>query len=522
MLRLAGVVDLVGSSVVVTYVSAAVVIGCNGGDLASPGSHAGDGGAKVSIPGVTGLVAGNGVPIPDPPLPDPCAALDVAVMRCGPTDACPALTCTCGVVQQTIEVAGSCGRFGACLTGISCPAACAHSDLLSAGALSDCVQAGVCVTDADCTNPARPRCLVALDGTSGHCVDGQVDSECYRDADCAASVCVAFDQGPRVCVDNQMGGPCNRDDQCPAPASGTGRSQCVLPAGDFVGRCSDGTTGSACVTVYDCLPGYACAQLLGDSLGTCTSRAQGAPCAVNGDCAQGRCVDVGDPNTGGTLGVCDTGDLGTRCLKPSDCLSGFCSGAPADSPGGAVCTDGADGAPCIIDADCATQLCASRGAGGPLGQCTDGMQGSPCWGPNSTQSQCEAGLVCQGGGAAGTCITAGSVGAPCQQDSDCLAQKCALAALPAPGLAVCTEGKRGQRCQDSSQCDAGLHCVSSGTFSVCVAGAPGDPCRVAGDCASGTCLSMSGATASCTGVADLASCGVMGSCVAGVCLPVCM
>jgi hypothetical protein len=453
MLRLARVVDLVVSSVVVTCVSAAVVIGC------SRSSHAGDGAAKVSIPGVTGLVAGNGVPIPDPPLQDPCA-----------------------------------------------------------GVPSACGQVGVCVTDADCTNPARPRCLVALDGTSGHCVDGQVDSECYRDADCASSVCVAIDQS-RVCVDKQMSSICNRDDQCPAPASGTGRSHCVLPAGGFVGQCSDGTVFSACVTAGDCLPGYACA--VQSSHGTCTSRAQGAPCAVNGDCAQGRCVDVGDPNTGGTLGVCDTGDLGTRCLKPSDCLSGFCSGAPADSPGGAVCTDGANGAPCIIDADCATQLCASRGAGGPLGQCTDGMQGSPCWGPNSTQSQCEAGLVCQGG-AAGTCITAGSVGAPCQQDSDCLAQKCALAALPAPGLAVCTEGKRGQRCHDSSQCDAGLRCLSNNTIGVCVAGAPGDPCRGGGDCASGTCFSTSGATADCTGVADLGSCGAMGSCVAGVCLPVCM
>jgi hypothetical protein len=228
-------------------------------------------------------------------------------------------------------------------------------------------------------------------------------------------LCVAIDPSSRVCVDKQMSSICNRGDQCPAPASGTGRSDCILLAGDFLGRCSDGTTGSDCVTADDCLPGYACAQLVAGSLGTCTSRAQGAPCAVNGDCAQGRCVDAGDPNVGGTFGVCDTGELGTRCLKPSDCLSGFC--------GSAVCTTGAKGAPCIIDADCATQLCASAGPGvsAPPGQCTDGMQGSACWGPNSTQSQCEAGLVCHGG-VAGTCITAGSVGAPCQRDSDCLAQ----------------------------------------------------------------------------------------------------
>jgi hypothetical protein len=523
MLRLGGVVELVVSSVVVACVGAAVVIGCGRAEPTSQGAHAGDAGATVSVPGVTGLVAGNGVPIPDPPLPDPCATLGIAVMACGATGACAALTCTCGGVQQTIEVAGSCGKFGACLTGISCPAACAHPDLLGAGAPSACVQAGVCMTDADCTNPARPRCLVAGKDTSGHCVNGQVDSECYRDADCPSpSVCVAIGPGPRVCIDNQMGGgPCNRDDQCPATANGTGRNHCVLPAGGFVGQCSNGAMFSACDTATDCLAGYGCAGH-GSPPGTCTSRAQGAPCAVNGDCAQGRCVDVGYPGTStqGTFGVCETGDLGTSCLRPSDCLSGFCPVPPGGTPGGAVCTTGANGAACIIDADCATQLCAIASPNGSPGQCTDGMQGSPCWGTNG--KQCQAGLVCAGIGAAGTCVTAGSVGAPCQQDSDCLAQKCALPALPS-GPGVCTEGKRGQRCDNGSQCDAGLHCFSGGSYGICLAGAPGDPCRVAGDCASGTCLGTSGATpVSCSGVGDPASCGVTGSCVGGVCLAVCM
>jgi hypothetical protein len=505
VLRLAGLVDLAVSFVFVICVGAAVATGCGGRSPVAADSGAADG--EVSIPGVTGLVAGNGVPIPDPPHQDPCATLGVAVTTCGPTDACPALTCACAGVQQKIEVAGSCMMFGACLTGVSCPAACSHSDLLGAGVPSACVQAGVCVTDADCTNPARPRCLVALDGTSGHCVGGKVLSECYSDADCASSVCVAVAPGTRLCVDEQMTSICNRDEQCPAPASGTGRSHCVLPAGVFLGSCSAGTNGSPCVTSDECLPGYGCAQQGAGLIGQCTSHAQGAPCAVNGDCAQGRCVV--DPNS---FGVCDTGELGTRCLKASDCLSGFC--------GGGACTTGAKGAPCIIDADCATHSCAGPGAGVDfVAQCTDGTQGSACWAPNG--KQCQAGLVCKSGGGAGTCFVVGSVGAPCQQDSDCLAQKCATAALPAPGLAVCTEGKRGQRCHDSSQCDAGLHCLSNGTLGVCVAGAPGDACRVAGDCASGTCLSMSGATASCAGVADLGSCGV-GSCVAGVCFPVCM
>jgi hypothetical protein len=510
--RIAGSVDLVVPYVLIVFL-AAVTTGCGGAALSPADSGAADGSRDgspvVAIPGVTGLVAGNGVPIPDPPLHDPCATLGVAVRTCGPTDACPALTCACGGVQQTIEVAGSCIMFGACLTGVSCPAACSNSDLLAAGNLSACVEEGSCMTDKDCTNPARPRCLVALDGAGGHCGSGQVNSECYRDADCSSSVCVAVAPGSRVCVDEQTSSICNRDDQCAAPMSGTGQSHCVLPPGTFLGSCSAGTNGSPCVTSDECLAGYGCAlQGAVSILGECTSHAQGAPCAVNGDCAQNRCVSD-DPNH---FGVCDTGALGTRCVKASDCLSGFC--------GGGACTTGAKGAPCIIDADCSTHLCAGPGAGVDfVAQCTDGMEGSACWGRNS--AQCEAGLVCDSGGGAGTCFAVGSVGAPCQQDSDCLSQTCALPLIPIPNVAVCTEGMRGQRCHDSSQCDAGLHCLSNGTLGVCVAGVPGDPCRVAGDCASGTCLDMVSPSASCAGVANLGSCGA-GSCVAGECLPVCM
>jgi hypothetical protein len=507
VLRLAGAVDLVVPSVLAFFL-AATATGCGGTALSSADSGAADGAPAVEIPGVTGLVAGNGVPIPDPPLQDPCATLGVAAMTCGPTDACPAITCSCGGAQQRFEVSGSCMMFGACLTGVSCPAACSHSDLVAAGNLSACVQAGVCLTDQDCINPTSPHCLRGLDGGSGHCVSGQRYSECYGDADCASATCVAVGGTSRVCIDKDP--ICNRNDQCGAPASGTGKMTCVLPPGGFTGTCTDGRQGAACVTPDDCLSGDACAVLDQGSVGTCTSRVQGAPCAVNGDCAQGRCVDVGNPNP---LGVCETGELGTSCLKPSDCLAGFC--------GNAVCTTGANGAVCLMDGDCATHLCASVGPPSNLpGQCTDGMQGSPCWGPYG--KQCAAGLVCQGMGGAGTCIAAGSVGAPCQQDSDCLAQKCAKPMLPIPNLAACTEGKRGQRCHDSSQCDAGLHCLSNGTLGVCVAGAPGDPCRGAGDCASGTCQSLMAPPApSCTGVADLGSCG-MGACVAGLCLPLCL
>jgi hypothetical protein len=457
---------------------------------------------------VTGLVASNGVPIPDPPLKDPCAALGVAVASCGALDTCPPLTCDCGGVPKEIEVSGSCGFSRHCLTAVSCAAVCAIPDL-GASALPGCVYPGVCKGDVDCTDPGTPSCLLAPADTSGICVSRKGGSACYRDSDCVSSVCVAIPGGNRFCQDAGVKGSiCNRDDQCPVVTAGVGKSACIIPDGEFYGPCTDGTNGAPCLAGDDCVPGDTCAQLVpGGFGGQCTSGAQGAPCAVDADCDQGVCI--GQPSTWGT---CQTGEVGSTCRSASDCHTGFCVASK--------CTTGTNGSTCISDTDCAMHVCASLGAAMP-GQCTDGQQGSPCWGVDG--KQCQAGLICQGMTFPGACLVPGIVGAPCQSDGDCMAGKCGGVPQGPPGLALCTEGKRGQRCRDTSQCDPGLQCISNGLSGVCVAGAPGDPCHTPADCMHGMCMDRPGTRPSMcnAGTADLTPCGMLGMCVAESCLPVC-
>jgi hypothetical protein len=389
--------DLLASLVPVVLLAAAPM-GCGGGSALTPkdsgaadglsqdgapsdgASHGGD--TQDGAPGATGLVAANGTRIPDPPLKDPCTALGIASKSCGPDDVCPALTCDCGGVQQKIEVAGSCKSSRVCLTGVSCPDVCTAPNFAT-DTLFVCLYAGVCSTDADCTDPKKPTCLRSLDGSRGHCVFGQKGSDCYRDADCATGACVAMMGGPRWCQDKQVGSSCNRDEQCDSPTNGIGKSACVLRPGEFQGVCSDGSEPAPCLSTTDCLPGYACAKLVAGEFGQCTSRGKGAVCAVDADCAQGLCV-----SPSGTWGQCGTGEVGALCADGNDCHSGFCFSAK--------CSAGTTGSPCVLDTECATHMCASAGPGALMpGQCTDGKLGSPCWGAFSTQ--CGAGLHCTGG-----------------------------------------------------------------------------------------------------------------------------
>lgn len=404
VLRPAGLVNL-GVSFVFVVSFGAATLGCGGGAALAPtdsGSGndavthdavdgaAGDGAATEGgiVPGATGLLAGNGAPIPDPPLKDPCTVLGVASKSCTANDACPALTCDCGGVPQTIDLTGTCALSGACLTGVSCPDFCATPNFAT-DRLFVCLIDGVCDTDADCS-ASKPRCLRSLDGSRGHCVFLTPGSDCYRDADCATSACVAMRGGERWCQDKQPGSSCNRDDQCDAPANGIGKSACVLRPGEFQGVCTDASERAPCLASTDCLPGYGCAKLIAGEFGQCTSRGKGAPCAVDTDCAeQGLCV-----SPSGTWGTCDTGEAGATCTDGDDCHSGFCFATK--------CTDGTTGSPCVLDTECATHMCASAGPGALMpGQCTDGKLGSPCWGVLSTQ--CAAGLHCTGVAGSETC-----------------------------------------------------------------------------------------------------------------------
>jgi hypothetical protein len=380
----------------------AAALGCGGGASLTPadsgaadGLRPGDGAVnEADVAGATGLLAANGVTIPDPPLKDPCTTLGVAAKSCAPHDACPAVICNCGGVQQKIEVTESCGASGACLTGVSCPEVCAAPNF-AIDTLFLCVQSGVCDSDADCAS-ANPRCLRSLDGSRGHCVFQQTGSDCYRDADCASSSCVALRDSGRVCEDQQVGSGCNRDDQCDAPSSGIGKSSCVLPPGEFRGECSDASETAPCLASADCLPGYGCAKLGPLGFGQCTSGTKGAPCGADADCGHGLCVSPDSATA--TWGKCDTGEVGATCTVGNDCRSGFCFASK--------CTAGTTGSPCILDQECASEMCASAGPGALMpGQCTDGKLGSPCWGVFSTQ--CAPGLNCADG-TPGSCVAAGA------------------------------------------------------------------------------------------------------------------
>jgi hypothetical protein len=120
------------------------------------------------------------------------------------------------------------------------------------------------------------------------------------------------------------------------------------------------------------------------------------------------------------------------------------------------------------------------------------------------------------------CIATGGVGDACQKDADCLNGKCGGNPGSPAGIAVCTDGKLGQRCRDSTQCATGLHCVANSSAGVCVGGIAGDPCSGASDCKSGSCSGaglMDGVT--CLPNQDLQRCGEQGTCAAGSCFSIC-
>jgi hypothetical protein len=366
----------------------------SGADVSGAGAHGADG-----FPGVTGLVASNGVPIPDPNLKTTCASFGAVVSTCSLSNKCPPLSCDCaGGNKVMIDVPVSCEAFGRCLTAVSCAAACELGDA-ARGDLEICVYQGVCKTDGDCPDD-NPRCLLAPGQASGICESGF--GRCFQDADCLSGPCVAAG-GVRICSDRKSGSICNRHDQC---ADGT----CVLAGGAFAGSCTNGTNGAPCLDAAQCLASYTC--VANSPLeGMCSSHGKGAPCATDDDCLQGLC---GRGDFG--LGKCDTGEPGAPCMDASDCRSPrvpICYQR--------ACSAGTNGSPCAGDADCATLKCASIAPGLRTGQCTDGKAGSPCTGARS--EQCEAGLRCISNGFNGVCV-AGAAGDPCLRGADCASGEC--------------------------------------------------------------------------------------------------
>ncbi|MCA9608931.1 MAG: matrixin family metalloprotease [Myxococcales bacterium] len=282
-----------------------------------------------------------------------------------------------------------------------------------------------CSTHSACGG-ADDYCLSYPDG-NGYCGAG-----CTTDADCAGDRCQTLSNGARQCVRYDGASPSCAPSGGPAPG---------------------------CTSDSDCEPGERCDR------GVCVAAGGGAvplggACTDHGECASGTCF-------GGTCTqTCDWPDGG--------CPSGFyCDGLATGACGAGVCLAGSPGAgavgdPCNDNTDCSNFYCF-------LGLCSE-----PC--NPETVGACPGGGVCQVGALAcrGACGAAGSLGDPCDANSECASEMCATTGEDR----FCT-----QLCDASSPCPEGYGCTSAGAVNVCVpnGGALGGDCAANEDCATGIC-----------------------------------
>lgn len=301
-----------------------------------------------------------------------------------------------------------------------------------------------CSAHSECGG-ADDYCLSYPDG-NGYC-----GSVCTSDADCGGDRCLTLSNGARQCV--------RYDGASPSCTGGGG-----------------GPAPGGCTTDSDCASGERCDR------GVCISAGGGATplggaCAAHGECASGTCFD----------GVCTQ-----TCDWPvGACPSGFyCDGLATGACGAGVCLAGTSGAAaigegCSENTDCANFYCF-------LGVCSE-----PC--NPETVGACPGGGVCQVGALAcrGACGAAGSLGDPCDANTQCASGMCAASGEDR----FCTN-----LCDASSPCPEGYGCTSAGAVDVCVpnGGALGGECAANEDCATGICA-FEDERAYCTRICDAAS-----------------
>lgn len=202
-------------------------------------------------------------------------------------------------------------------------------------------------------------------------------------------------------------------------------------------------------------------------------------CPLGYACEAHSCAQVGNP---GCIRHEDC-DEGERC----DAVTGACVlGAP---------TGDALGAPCVDDLDCLSGLCAQLVAGGVCTQACDGLQ------PRAVA--CPDGFICDGD-AVGVCGTGlclvgrpgdASLGAPCEEDSDCASSMCdgAVCATPCDPDGV-------DNCPNGFVCEPGQ---AAGCGACKPPLALGARCRFNEDCRDGMCVTNEGAeTGACASLCD--------------------
>lgn len=270
----------------------------------------------------------------------------------------------------------------------------------------------------------------------------------------------------------------------------------ILEADDFAGICDlyPRAGGDADCADTGCPLGYACEASVCAPLGT-------AGCVRHEDCEDGeRC----DPVTGACVVGVPTGDvLGAPCVDDLDCLSGSC----AQLTTGGVCTQACDGlAPRAVacpsgflcDGDavgvCGTGLClAGRPGDASLGapceedsdcassMCDGGVCATPC--DPLVEGGCPSNFVCEPGQAAGcgACKPPLPLGARCRFNEDC-----------ADGFCITNEGAETGACatlcdmgEGRDACPAGFRCEAMGDMALCVADPIGRPSLSGGSCTAG-------------------------------------
>jgi len=245
-------------------------------ETAGSSAMAGGGTADGADAQGTVAIADNGVAIPMRAPQDSCDGLGIQTRPCEGSGVCDSLGCDCSS-RTAMPSEIDCGAR-ACIVAIDCAAYCSIEQAAKLTAPL-CASSGLCDDGAAC--PDGERCVRPPGATSGSCSNADTNARCYADDDCRSGACVVGDvSGNGHCDDGTL---CNRAEHC-------GNEKCVLPAGRYLGFCTNGENGSPCLSAADCSSGFGCALVFLNSFSgafTCTDGAVDSPCATSADCSPG-------------------------------------------------------------------------------------------------------------------------------------------------------------------------------------------------------------------------------------------